>query len=211
MTVRRFFPIGFAVLASILVCILWLDRPLARFMAEFHLGYALFTSAPVKTPVMVALALAGALLGLGYLIAGRKQPKWVEAAMLAGIAVLAGQWLTHELLKPLFGRLVPSVYITSGRYGFHWFHHGYRVGAFPSGHSTEAAAMLSVAWMYYPRWRWAYVAMMACLALALMLGQWHYLSDIIAGTALGILLATAAMLLWRRLRPFRGRLARKQP
>ena len=175
MPLRHLFLASIATLAGIAVSVLWIDRPLARFLSGFHLGQAVFTSSPVTLPVMIVLAYAGLLLGLGYLIAGRKQPKWVEAAMLAGIAVLVGQWLAHGLLKPLFGRTVPSIYLQTGLHGFHWFHRGRSFGSFPSGHATEAAALLSVVWAFYPRWRWAYGVTMALVAGALMLGQWHYL------------------------------------
>ncbi|WP_146010343.1 phosphatase PAP2 family protein [Acidimangrovimonas sediminis] len=190
-------------LVGIVVSILWIDHPLARFFARFHVGHAVFTSSPVTLPVMSVLALAGLLLGVGYLVAGKTLPRWIEATMLAGFAVLAGQLLAHELLKPIFGRPVPSDYLTTGHHGFHWFHRGLRFGSFPSGHSVQASAMLSVAWAYYPRWRWLCATLMSLLAVALMLGQWHYLSDIIAGTTVGSLVGIATMAAWRRMRPVR--------
>lgn len=198
MTLRRVLLMNLAVLAGIAVAVLWVDRPLAHFMAQFHFGHAVFTNSAVKLPVMTALAIAGLLLGLGYLVARRRLPRWVEAAMLAGVAVLAGQLLTHELLKPVFGRVVPDIYLRTGHHGFHWFHRSLSLGSFPSGHATEAGALLSVAWAFYPRWRWVYGGLMALLALGLMLGQWHYLGDIIAGTAVGTAVAAVVLRAWRR-------------
>jgi membrane-associated phospholipid phosphatase len=204
MTLRRLLAASLALIAATLASVLWIDRPLARLLAEFGLGRAVFTSSPVTAPVMIVLAYAGLLLGLGFLITGRKLPKCVEAAMLAGTALLLGLWLTHELLKPLFGRSLPSHYLRTGRYGFHWFHGGMAFGSFPSGHSTQAAAMLSVFWMFYPRWRWLYALLMGLLALALMLGQWHYLGDIFAGTLVGCAAGAATMAIWRLARARRA-------
>ena len=198
MTLRGIFLIGSAALAGITASVLWIDLPLARFFAGFGLWHAVFTSAPVKLPVMTILAAVGPLVGLSFLVAGRKLPRWAEAAMLAGIAMLVSQWLTHDLLKPAFGRVVPSIYLETGRHGFYWFHGGLSYGSFPSGHSVEAAAMLAVASAYYPRGQWAYGAMMALLALALMLGQWHYLGDILAGATVGSIIAVGTMSAWRR-------------
>lgn len=184
---------------AIVVSILWIDRPLARAFAVFRLGHEVFSSSTVTQPVMLALAYAGLALGLGFLATGRRLPRWVEAAMLAGIALLAGLWLTHEVLKPIFGRTLPSYYLRTGRHGFHWFQGSAR-GAFPSGHSVQASAMLTVLWVYYPRWRWLCIVAMAVLAVALMLGQWHYLSDIMAGTGVGVATASAAIGLWHAAR-----------
>lgn len=197
-TGRRLLGFGIVILAGILVSICWIDRPLARFMAQFHRGHAVFTNPTFELPVMTVVAVIWLCLGLGCRFLWKKRWRWLDAAMLAGCAVLAGQFLTHEAIKPIFGRIVPNVYLTTGQYGFEWFHRGVRFGSFPSGHSTEAAAMLSVAWVYYPRWRWLYGTAMIALALALVLGQWHYLSDILAGTVLGVLIGSATVLAGRR-------------
>lgn len=198
MTLRRVLLTSLLLLATVPFTILYIDHPLARFFSGFDTGHAVFTSSPLTLPVMPALAVFGIVLGVGHLVLGRKPPEWVEAWMLAGIAVLAGQFLAHEVFKPIFGRIVPSIYLETGQHGFHWFRHASGFGAFPSGHSTEAAALLSIAWAYYPRWRWAFAGLMAVLALALMLGQWHFLSDILAGTAVGILVGAATLWAWRR-------------
>lgn len=199
MALRRAILSSLAVLAGIGVSILWIDRPLAQALAEFGFGHAAFSGRLVRLPVMIALAYGGVALGAAFLILGRRLPRWAEAAMLAGIALLVALWLTHDLLKPLFGRTVPNLYLQSGRYAFLWFHRGSDYGSFPSGHATQAAALLAVVWAFYPRWRWVCGGAMAVLAAALMLGRWHYLSDVLAGGMVGAAVAGAVMVLWRLL------------
>ena len=197
MTPRRMILGCLALLVGIVVSVLWIDRPLAEGLAKFGLGLDLFSSDPVKWPVMIYLGYVGVALGAGYVIAGWHRPRWVEAAMLAGLALLLGNLLTHDLLKPIFGRTVPSEYLRTGRHGFHWFHGGSRFEAFPSGHSTQAMAMLSVVWAFYPRLRWLCAVLMAVLAMALMLGQWHFLGDILAGSCVGAMAGVVVLAVWR--------------
>jgi membrane-associated phospholipid phosphatase len=51
-------------------------------------------------------------------------------------------------------------------------------------------------WIFYPRWRWIYVAFLSLLASALMIGEWHFLSDIIAGGFIGTVAGALMMRLW---------------
>lgn len=187
----------FGAISAILISILWIDRPLAQLLANFRTGHAVFSNSTLTLPIIEAFGYIGVIVGLVYLIFGRKLPKWTEAAMLAGIALLVSQEITHDLLKPLFGRVVPSLYLKTGQYGFQIFRFGAAFGSFPSGHSVQAAAILSVAWIYYPQWRLAYGAMLGSLAVALMLGQWHYLGDVIAGYMVGSIAGKAAIMAWR--------------
>lgn len=143
---------------------------------------------------MVVLATLAVLLGAGYLMSAKPLPRWVAASMLAGLALAWSLCLVEFVLKPLFGRTLPAAYLQIGRYGFHWFRSGRAFGSFPSGHADQAAAILSVFWLAYPQWRWGYAAAFIFLAAALMIGEWHFLSDIIAGGCVG---AAAGLLVTR--------------
>ena len=185
-----------AVSSLVLVSVFFVDRPLAHAMARFDMFQALLADAPVGFPLMKVLAGAAVLLGTGYLAAGKTMPKWVEAGMLVGVALVLSLCLTEFVLKPVFGRTHPFDYLQSGQYGFYWFHTGDMFGSFPSGHSDQAMSIVSVLWIFYPRWRWVYVALLSLLASALMIGEWHFLSDIIAGGFIGTVAGALMMRLW---------------
>jgi membrane-associated phospholipid phosphatase len=166
-------------------------------MAQFHLLQAEGTRGALHTPLMIAAGCLAALAGIPFVIARKPLPKIVEAGMLSGWAVMTCVCLIELLLKPVFGRTAPLDFLADAHYGFHWFHGTIGKSAFPSGHAGQAAAILSVLWAYYPRWRWLYVVAMVTLAVLLMLGEWHFLSDIIAGTFIGAALGTSTMWVWR--------------
>jgi len=85
--------------------------------------------------------------------------------------------LTEYVLKPLVGRSVPGV----GVIGF----------AYPSGHMTAAAAVVGVAVLVVPP-RWRRLALLigtvldVFVAVCLILLRYHYVTDIIAGTAVAL-------------------------
>ena len=196
---RRWLLMSLAIAILIVVSVYFIDRPLARLLAEFHLFRALLTKAPVELPVMIALASLAVLLGGSYLAAGKPLPKWVATGMLAGLALAWSLCLTEFVLKPVFGRALPTAYLLNGQYGFYWFHWGETFGSFPSGHTDQATSILSVLWIFYPRWRWVYVGAIFLLAFALMLGEWHFLSDIIAGGFVGTVSGVMLTEIWKTL------------
>lgn len=185
MTLPRGLLASVAMLVAIVASVRFVDLPLARALAEAHLAHAWLTGDTVKLPVLVVLAYVALLVGAAHLVARRPLPLWAVAGMLAGLALVLSLALVEDVLKPIFGRTVPSVMLRAGHGGFHWFHSGGALQSFPSGHTDQAAAIVAVLWQFYPRGRWLYVAALAVLALALMLGEWHFLGDILAGGFVG--------------------------
>jgi hypothetical protein len=70
---------------------------------------------------------------------------------------------------------------------FHWFHGVGHYSGFPSGHMAVFSVLVIALWRYYPRYRPAYFGFLSALALALIAMDYHFLSDIIAGVYLGLL------------------------
>jgi membrane-associated phospholipid phosphatase len=194
---RRWLVIALAVLVVVAVCIRYIDPPLAHLAARLHFIQAILAAAPVGLPVLDTLSALAVLLGAGYLATGKPLPKWLTAAMLAGLALVCSVCLIEFVLKPVFGRAVPPLYLRYGDYGFHWFHRSVEFGAFPSGHADQAMSIVAVLWVYYPRWRWVYVGAFLLLAGALIVGEWHYLSDIVAGGFIGTVAGVLMMHIWR--------------
>jgi undecaprenyl-diphosphatase len=67
--------------------------------------------------------------------------------------------------------------------------------SFPSGHTTTAFALATITTTYWPGIAPALWACAGCIALSRALLGFHYLSDVIAGVALGLLAGLAAVLI----------------
>ena len=193
-TWRGWLGASLGMVAMVLLCIGYVDRPLARILGAHSPFHHFLTAPSLNAPILIVLAAAALMLALGYRALGQPFPRWMVAATIAGLALMLSVTLTELVLKPVFGRTLPSAYLHGGEYGFHWFHPGRQFGSFPSGHSDQVAAILAVFWAFYPRWRWLYAAVFLLLSLALMAGQWHFLSDIIAGAYVGV--AAGAVTMW---------------
>ena len=64
---------------------------------------------------------------------------------------------------------------------------GHRGGAFPSSHVAVAVVVLIFLWKYYPKIAKKYfLAAVIALSLATIYGQYHYITDVIAGLILGM-------------------------
>ncbi len=174
------------VCAAVPLSISFVDLPVVHLALGLIPARGVLTKAPVDLPIMPVLALAGILTGTAFVISKRPMPHWGKAALTAGVAVALSLCLIEFALKPLFGRSLPTEYLAYGTYTFDWFHGRLMLGSFPSGHSAQAASILSVLWAFYPRGRLIWASAFAVLATILVIGQWHYISDIIAGGYIGV-------------------------
>ncbi len=189
-----------AVATATALSILFIDKPLALACAKLGLYTVLLDNQTLHLPVLVAGSFVAVLLGSGSLAARHSLSQWLKAAMLAGLALLWSYGLITFVLKPAIGRAVPTALLANGTYGFWPYHPGEGFNSFPSGHGDQAGAIISVLWNQYPAWRRYYVAAFGLLAVTLVIGEWHFLGDVIAGAAVGILAGIWTVRLWNVLR-----------
>ena len=96
-------------------------------------------------------------------------------------------FILKSMLKFLFGRINTRFWLFHLRpEHFHWFQGKGNYSSFPSGHMAVFTALAAALWYFYPRYRFAYMGALSALALALLLTNYHFLSDIIAGAYLGL-------------------------
>lgn len=190
-----------SVALAVWLCALYVDRPVALYAARFHLYDGILASSPLQAPVLVALALLAVMVGslprmLGWSLSPAAQAL-DDAAILSGLAMAWGLCLTEFLLKPVFGRSVPFDLLQHGDYAFHWFARSDASGSFPSGHAVQIASVASVFWAAFPRCRVLCALAVAAVALALILAERHFVSDIVAGTLIGVVAGNLIQAVWR--------------
>jgi len=185
---KRFALLTVATAIVAAVSYVWLDRPIAM---------ALHNSGPAFQPAMAFVTAFG--LGGPYLIlsAAAVLVCWVGGYTVAArraayiFLVVAASGLFVDIIKPVFGRVRPTLLFSDHLYGFtgigahsnHW--------SFPSGHSATVAALAYALSLLYPRLMPVWIAaalLVACSRIAL---DQHYLSDVMAGLYFGVAFAWA--------------------
>lgn len=96
-------------------------------------------------------------------------------------------FITKNVMKFVFGSVNPRVWLHRPRLsGFHWFGGGDIYKAFPSGHMAVFTAITISAWRFFPRCRPYCPIFLALLGGALVVTNYHFLSDVIAGAYIGV-------------------------
>lgn len=176
----------------------WLDRPIASFVnAQFH-GQAIFDRMQ-KLPEVLPGAAALVLLGLVAAKAtGRSLGRSGEILVRCSLSLVVAVAIKDQL-KYLFGRTWPETWINNnpsfikdGVFGFFPLHGGPGWASFPSGHMTAITSVLAVLWTLWPRWRWLYVLAWLDVVVGLLGADYHWLSDIVAGSFLGAAIGAVA-------------------
>lgn len=141
------------------------------------------------------------LLSALLLPAGRGR----DLLILTGVSLLVTFVLKNDL-KWVFGRYWPITWtngnlswISDHAYGFHWFRGNFLqgeecTGSFPSGHTAMAFALLIPVGLFHRKLLPLLVLAASTVGLLLVLLDYHFLSDVLAGALLGI---TCPLLLQR--------------
>ncbi len=193
MGLRRWLLILVPVTLAVVVSFFWLDRPIALFVHNRLPHNAQTLVQPltyIPNPLIWAAAIIFVALGIRGL-AGRPLSKVHAVLLTCSLSLMVAETIKNEL-KFVFGRTWPESwyqnnpsFIQDGIYGFNWFHGGEGYRSFPSGHMTAICAVVAVLWVYYPRYRVIYAAAALAVFIGLVGGNFHFLSDAIAGAFVG--------------------------
>jgi membrane-associated phospholipid phosphatase len=185
-----------ATAAAVVVCFKWIDRPVAEF-AETHIrhtaawGWIVHGLAPLDA-VVAMLGLFACMCG-AWSIFSRPLPPWTQTPLLCALAAL-GATVVCLLLKHLFGRSsVDPAYLQGHLYGFSLLHGGLYGQSFPSGTAAISTAIVSVLWMVAPRLRMAGGLIVLLLSAAVVITNFHWVGDVVAGIYLGALIGRAVV------------------
>ncbi len=179
-----------ALAAGCVLCVLFVDKPVAAFWQQHQGLRPIFQAA--AAPSLLALPAAGLILLIALFqhLRGQTMPNrlWLTVAM----ATLAATAAKDEL-KWVFGRAWPGTWLKYGVYGFHPFIESIMFGAFPSGHTSYAAAPLGVLWIMRPHWRPVAGAIVLLVMIGLVCADYHFVSDVLGGLLTGGFCAWAAV------------------
>lgn len=195
-----------AVLASVLISMRFLDLAAAGWIGEYLRGHPLgnrVVELPDLLLLIVIVLTAASWSAFGYLRWRGVRDARCDFLRLVG-TVLPLAFLLKTLLKWLFGRIETREWLLHPQaYGFHWFAGDEGFNGFPSGHMLVLTPLFLALWQFYPRHRTFYAFAWCGLGLALVLTDYHFLSDVIAAAYIGLLVHLAALRILRLSAPSR--------
>lgn len=181
------------VVLVILICVLFLDDSTAMWAMRVLRSNFFLEKGSSNIPDLLALVVTivcGLFWGRYFLLRrhGSGADRQIQCCRVVGTAVPIA-FLLKGPCKFVFGRVNARVWITSDVSDtFHWFQRGENYDSFPSGHMMVFAALFTALWLFYPRYRSIYAWLALILAAALVITVYHFISDVIAGAYLGLLI-----------------------
>jgi membrane-associated phospholipid phosphatase len=172
-----------------------IDVPIARHF--WNVGRFL---RPLNTAFGATVILSlEAALALGMVLARLVRghiSRFEGALAIACLASICTYGISDEVLKPYFGVPVPAEVMEGAVHGFNFLS---RPGnySFPSGHMALAASFAGVFMTLYRVTLWPLSTLLVLAAVLLVVGDWHFVSDVIAGTFVGVSAGILAGGAWR--------------
>ena len=185
----------------VIACYRFIDRPVAFYVHAHQFNqfpvFKWLTDPPPLVQLWSPLVLALILIRRAW----GPLARWQHVLFVACLSlIVADEFRTS--LGDLCGRYWPETWfndnpslIGTGTYGFHPFQSGDDIGSFPSGHAARIVGFLSVYWIAVPRLRWLYALVALPMLVSLIGMNYHFVSDVIAGSVLGGIVGSYAVML----------------
>src|SRR6478752_1740130 len=194
---RTLIAISMCVLA-VLVCYFWVDRPVAFFVYRHHINtvrvFRWLTYPPPEVQNWSALVLTILVIRRAW----APFSLWQKALLVACLSLIVADDFRISL-GDVFGRYWPETWthdnpslIGTGTYGFHPFQRGDDIGSFPSGHACRIFGFAGVWMIAMPGSRVVAIVLFAPMLVSLVAMNYHFVSDVIAGSVLGALVSMYA-------------------
>jgi membrane-associated phospholipid phosphatase len=189
--------------AAVLICYFWIDRPVAFFVYHHQINkiqvFRWLTYPPPEVQNWSALVLT--------ILMGRRAwgpfLRWQKVLLVACLSLIVADDFRISL-GDVCGRYWPETWtrdnpslIGTGTYGFHPFQRGDDIGSFPSGHAARILGFAMVWLIAIPGSRTICAVLCAPMLVSLVATNYHFVSDVIAGSVLGAIVATYAVRLAR--------------
>jgi membrane-associated phospholipid phosphatase len=161
-----------------------LDVPVAQYF--WNVGHL---RSPLNTAFGSSLILSAESAVILFTVVARlvrgRIPALAETLAMACLVSMCAYAVNDHILKVFFGVLNPADVVHGAAHRFN-FWMGSEGSSFPSGHMVLAGAFAGFFMRLHKASIWLFSALLLIAAGLLLVGDWHFLSDIIAGAFLGV-------------------------
>jgi membrane-associated phospholipid phosphatase len=188
-------------LLSLLICTLvvaaafvYFDVPIARRVYGI-LGRTGILATGFASAVLLGIEAAVALTLVFIRITRGHLSPFREAIALACLTPICAFTINDSILKLFFGVQNPAAVLHGAQHAFNLLN-GSSNSSFPSGHMVLAGAFAGVFIRLYRKTILPISALLLIAAVLLIVGDWHFISDVIAGAFLGVSAGLLAGEVW---------------
>ncbi len=185
-------------ISALLICYFWIDRPVAFFVYRRHINtihvFRWLTYPPPEVQNWSALVVTILMIRRAW----GPFLRWQKVLLVACLSLIVADDFRISL-GDVCGRYWPDTWthdnpslIGTGTYGFHPFQRGDDIGSFPSGHAARIFGFATVWLIAMPHSRIIATVLCAPMLVSLVAMNYHFVSDVIAGSVLGAIVATYA-------------------
>lgn len=186
--------IWFILLTIILIIVSYhyIDRTLVTYLVTHHSRHIRLLKHLANDVISIIIVFT-ILFYAYFLIAFTRQTfnTFDKKLMISCNAIVITIFL-KDGLKTVFGRPWADTFICNNPsflkdhlYGFHWFTNSPTFASFPSGHAAVISAFATSFWLLFPRLRLLWCTLAGLVIVGQVGMYYHFLSDVIAGMALG--------------------------
>ena len=178
---------------AVAAAFVYFDVPIARRVSgvlateSLEKGFASAILLGIESAVAFALMIV-------RITRGRLSPLG-EATMLACLTSICSYGINENTLKFFFGVPNPAAVLRGTQHAFHLLK-GSSTSSFPSGHMVLASSFAAVFMRLYRTSILPFSVLLLIAAALLIAGDWHFVSDVIAGTSIGITAGFLAAEVW---------------
>ncbi len=175
----------------VVICYFYVDSQVAIYVHNNNLNHFWFPDQITKLPEFFVYLSVPVLFVTLVLRAFRELKSYEIVILSASISLMLATFIKN-ILKIVFSRAWGETWINNNPslikndvYGFFPFHGGEAYGSFPSGHTAVTLAVMSVLWFAYPRYRWLYASISVAVIFSLVIMNYHFVGDCVAGFWVG--------------------------
>lgn len=180
----------------LILCVRFLDVPVALYVKSHLYSNTRWSKLTGNLPdlLLMVVLLSTSVAFSVYLFRSRKGIFDAATGFAKLVAWAApASFVAKHLLKTVFGRITTRHWLQNpDLYGFQWFQRRPGFEGFPSGHMLVIVTLLAALWRFYPTSRPLCFAAAVLLGVALVATNYHFVSDVVAGAYLGLLVEAIA-------------------
>ena len=115
----------------------------------------------------------------------KKKRLWSNRALFVFLSISFSGILVL-IVKFIFGRYRPRMYLEEQLYGFQFFQLKGKLTSFPSGHASTIVALMLALYFISPKYRVIYFIIAFVIVISRVLVCHHYLTDVVFGSYLAV-------------------------